>query len=86
MIKPGTICMIRGVPADHLGHEFNGSVVVANGIKRTDTDGDIFYWIEPALHDSKGNQFTGCRAQWLWPFEDPDTLLTSALDKILETV
>ena len=86
MIKPGTICMIRGVPADHLGHEFNGSVVVANGIKRTDTDGDIFYWIEPALRDSRNNQFTGCRAQWLWPFEDPDTLGLTNTSKELETV
>jgi hypothetical protein len=83
MIKPGTLCMIRGVPEERYGSDFNGSVVVANGFKNPEA---LIYWIEPPLFDSRGNRFTGCREQWLWPFEDPDTLLTSDLNKTLETV
>lgn len=86
MIKRNTLCMIRGVPQNRRGSEFNGNVVVANGIKSTDTDGMLVYWIEPQLFDKNGHRFSGCREQWLYPFEDPDTLLTSALDKILEKV
>jgi hypothetical protein len=29
MIKPGTLCMIRGVPAGALGSDCNGKIVVA---------------------------------------------------------
>jgi len=29
MIKPGTLCMIRGVPAQAIGHDCNGKIVVA---------------------------------------------------------
>ena len=29
MIKPGTLCMIRGVPAGALGADCNGKIVVA---------------------------------------------------------
>lgn len=84
MIKPGTLCMIRGVPTGALGSDFNGNVVVANGIKHTDTEGDIFYWIEPPLFDKNNYRFTGCNKRWLWPFEDPDTLGLTNTSKILE--
>jgi hypothetical protein len=86
MIKPGTLCMIRGVPQSLPGHEVNGSVVIANGVKSTNHDGTLIYWIEPALLGKNGIRFTGSREEWLYPFTDPDTLLTSALDKVLETV
>lgn len=84
MIKPNTLCMIRGVPQGRPGHEFNGNIVVAKGVKKLYDDGTPIYWIEPELVDSNRRVYTGCREQWLWPFEDPDTLLISALDKQLE--
>ena len=85
MIKPGTLCMIRGVPNGHIGHVFNGNVVVAKNFKSTHTDGSPIYWIEPQLVDSNKRLFTGCREQWLWPFEDPDTLGLTNTSKELET-
>ena len=66
--------MIRGVPHEYLGSEFNGNVVVATGLKGTSTEGLPVYWIEPQLVDSHGRKFTGCREQWLYPFSDPDAL------------
>lgn len=78
MIKPGTLCMIRGVPQNLPGHEFNGQIVTAKGIK---TPEDRVYWIEPALSDGR-RRFTGCREQWLYPFEDfdPQELLEQELE------
>lgn len=84
MIKPNTLCMIRGVPPGRHGSEFNGNIVVANGLKTTYADGTPIYWIKPALFDSDNNRFTGCREQWLYPFEDPDIL--GLTNKQLETV
>lgn len=84
MIKPGTLCMIRGVPQSLPGHEFNGSVVVANGLKTTYADGTPIYWIEPELVGSNKHLYTGCREQWLYPFTDPDAL--GLTNKALETV
>lgn len=84
MIKPNTLCMIRGVPHDRPGHEFNGQIMVANQYKGTHTDGSTLYWIEPVLRDNIGREFTGCREQWLYPFEDPDTL--GLTNKQLETI
>ncbi len=83
MIKPGTLCMIRGVPQNYLGHEFNGNIVVAKGIKREEAH--RIYWIEPMLFDSKGYHYTGCREQWLHPFEDFEPSELDVTDKELET-
>lgn len=71
MIKPNTLCMIRGVPAGRLGSEFNGNLVTVTGFKNLP---ERVYWTEPVLTDRAGRRFTGCREQWLWPFQDPDTL------------
>jgi len=84
MIKPNTLCMIRGVPHERLGSEFNGRVVTVTGFKDTHQDGSILYWIEPVMFDSEGRRFTGCREQWLFPFSDPDTLGLN--NKTLEAV
>lgn len=85
MIKPNTLCMIRGVPHGRYGSEFNGNVVTAVGFKNTAHDGSTIYWIEPVLTDSNGRKFTGCREQWLFPFSDPDTLDLNTTNKTLET-
>lgn len=84
MIKPNTLCLIRGVPHEHLGSEFNGRVVTVTGFKNTHPDGSTIYWIEPALYDDAGRRFSGCRQQWLLPFSNPDAL--AATNKTLETV
>ena len=81
MIKPGTLCMIRGVPQNLPGHEFNGHIVTAQGLKVPE---DQVYWIEPALV-SGGRQFTGCREQWLFPFKDFDPQELTVTDQELET-
>ena len=83
MIQPNTLCLIRGVPHEHLGSEFNGRVVTVTGFKSTHPDGSTIYWIEPELYDQGGRQFTGARAQWLWPFSGPDALKST--NKIKET-
>ena len=85
MIKPGTLCMIRGVPQSRLGHEFNGQVVMVRGLKTTYSDGTRIMRIEPALYDHKGNHYTGCREQWLFPFEDFDPSELVVTNKELET-
>jgi hypothetical protein len=78
MIKPGTLCMIRGVPRNLPGHEFNGQIVTAQGLK---TPENRVYWIEPALVSGR-RHFTGCREQWLYPFTDfdPEELITQELE------
>ena len=82
MIKPGTLCMIRGVPPQAPGSEFNGYIVTAQGFKVPE---DRVYWIEPPLFSGLG-RFTGCREQWLYPFEDFDPQELIATNKELETV
>jgi hypothetical protein len=83
MIKPGTLCMIRGVPQGRLGSEFNGNVVVVGEVKRVDDE--LIYWIQPELFDRHGRMFNGARQQWLRPFDDfgPQELTTT--NKELET-
>jgi hypothetical protein len=82
MIKPGTLCMIRGVPSDHLGYEFNGQIVIVKGFK---TPQERIYWIEPELFDHQGRMFNGSREQWLFPFEDFGPEILTTTNKELET-
>lgn len=82
MIKPNTLCMIRGVPHGRLGSEFNGRVVTVTGFKYTHEDGSLIHWIQPVLQDNLGREFTGCRQQWLLPFSNPDALTST--NKTLE--
>lgn len=84
-IKPGTLCMIRGVPHGLPGSESNGNIVIAGSIKRTNSNGTRVYLIEPPIIIGS-TRFTGCREQYLWPFEDPDTLGLTATNKTLENV
>jgi hypothetical protein len=81
MIKPGTLCMIRGVPQGRHGSEFNGYIVTAQGFK---VPQDRIYWIEPPLFASNGNRFTGCREDWLYPFDDFDPQELNTTNKELE--
>jgi hypothetical protein len=83
MIKPGTLCMIRGVPQGRLGYQFNGNVVRVTGRKQGSEE--LIYRIEPVLVDHKGRHFTGCRHQWLRPFDDFGPQELTATNKELET-
>jgi hypothetical protein len=83
MIKPGTLCMIRGVPQGRLGSEFNGNVVVVGEVKRVDDE--LIYWIQPELFDRHGRMFNGARQQWLRPFDDFDPQELTTTNKELET-
>ena len=82
MIKPGTVCMIRGVPPTRLGHQFNGNVVTVLGHKQGPED--LVYLIEPVLYDRHGRHFDGCRHQWLYPFKDFDPETLEVTTKTLE--
>ena len=81
MIKPGTLCMIRGVPPGVMGHTFNGCVVTACGFKDPQ---ERIYWIEPPLFEGP-TRFTGSREQWLYPFDDFDPQELTTTNKTLET-
>jgi hypothetical protein len=83
MIKPGTLCMIRGVPQGRLGSEFNGNVVVVGEVKRVADE--LIYWIQPELFDRHGRMFNGARQQWLYPFDDFDPQELTTTNKELET-
>ena len=82
MIKPNTLCMIRGVPSGRIGSEFNGNIVTVTGFKNPQKR---VHWIEPELVDRSGRHFNGCGEQWLWPFSDPDALGLTNTTKELET-
>lgn len=82
MIKPGTLCMIRGVPAGLMGDDCNGKIITVEGIKRDD-----IYFINPTLPSKYSfMNLDGCPEKYLWPFSDPDTLGLNTTDKTLETV
>jgi hypothetical protein len=81
MIKPGTLCMIRGVPSDVMGHTFNGCVVTACGFKDPQ---ERIYWIEPPLFEGP-IRFTGSRERWLHPFPPfGDDFATEILEQAIE--
>jgi hypothetical protein len=81
MIKPGTLCMIRGVPPGVMGHTLNGCVVTACGFKDPQ---ERVYWIEPPLFEGP-TRFTGSREQWLHPFPPlGDEFATEILEQAIE--
>jgi|688.fasta_scaffold1308245_1 hypothetical protein len=49
MIKPGTLCMIRGVPLGTRGADCNGKIVVVEGLQ-DDIHYGILYKFVPELH------------------------------------
>lgn len=83
MIKPGTLCMIRGVPADTTGGDCNGKIVVVEGL----LDG-ILYKFVPELHTKipfPGGVYTS-PAQYLYPFDDfGKELVTETIEHTIET-
>lgn len=86
MIKPNTLCMIRGVPQGSLGDDCNGKIVTA---ERNIFD-DV-WTITPEVVTAVGG---GLRSMWaaqgkyLHPLDNPsdDLLDTHSTRKTLETV
>ena len=81
MIKPGTICMVRGVPKNQLGYDCNGKIVTAVELVFAD-----IYRIEPALVTQQLDrvvELTGSRECYLHPLGDfePEVTITA---KVLE--
>lgn len=87
MIKPGTLCMIRGIPSNRPGYECNGKIVVATTIKATLPDLGVVWWIDPPLPAPRGGAYSGCAERWLHPL-DPceDDLAREAVDQALHDV
>lgn len=82
MIKPGTLCMIRGVPAGTNGHDCNGKIVTVvqkiaelyRFLPELYTKGTIYpYWVDTSPE------------QYLYPFEDFDPSELNITDQELET-
>lgn len=81
MIKPGTLCMIRGVPAGSRGYDCNGKIVTVvqkiaglyNFLPELYTKGYQAGWVDRSPE------------QYLFPFEDFDPSELNVTDKELET-
>ncbi len=72
MIKPGTLCMIRGVPANTTGGDCNGKIVVIEGLEDLVHYGKL-YKFTPELHTNipfPGGVYTS-PAQYLHPLDNP---------------
>ena len=82
MIKPNTLCMIRGVPRGTSGGDCNGKIVTV--IARR---GEI-YEFEPALFTKVivPGYVDRSPEQYLYPFEDFDPGELDVTHKELETV
>ncbi len=85
MIKPGTVCMIRGVPAKSTGSDCNGKIVVVEG--QTVIADFVLYTFTPALQTTvpvTGVVYTS-REQYLYPLDScEDDLAREQLDEVLE--
>lgn len=89
MIKPGTICMIRGVPKASAGYKCNGAIVrivafVGDVITPEGNTHKNVHRFEPEIRQG---QFKFCRSQeiWLHPL-DPceDDMARETLDRLDE--
>lgn len=82
MIKPNTLCMIRGVPRGTSGADCNGKIVTV--IARY---GEL-YQFEPMLftREIAPGYVDTSPEQYLYPFEDFDPSELDATNKQLESV
>lgn len=80
MIKPGTVCMIRGVPANMPGGDCNGKIVRVKELY------GLVWRFEPAVHTKYGQEVCEIdlsEEKFLWPL-DPceDDLSRETLDRL----
>jgi len=87
MIKPNTLCMVRGVPTNTPGWDCNGKIVQAK------EQFGVLWRFEPALRTTwkapHGKQTSATidlsEARYLYPLDDfHDELAHEALDEVLE--
>jgi hypothetical protein len=69
MIKPGTLCMIRGVPPQATGHDCNGKIVVAEA-RVFDDVWKITPEVVTAVEGGLRSLFAS-RAKYLHPLDNP---------------
>ena len=83
MIKPGTLCMIRGVPPEAIGHDCNGKIVIAE----TRIYDDVWA-ITPEVVTATRRGFRsmlGAHARYLHPLDNPSDDLVDTHSTRLET-
>lgn len=76
-IKPGTLCMIRGIAPNLTGHTCNGKIVTVEGLKQLDV-----YTHSPVFEEN-GYKLNGCPRKYLFPFTDfsPEELANTQTKK-----
>jgi hypothetical protein len=90
MIKPGTVCMIRGVPPNTPGYPANGRIVrvvryLGDAIAANKAiHRDVHEFVPDVVIDN--HTFNKSQEIWLHPLDDfEDDLTREALDEAIET-
>ena len=84
MIKPNTLCMIRGVPQGQLGSDCNGKIVVAISLMHDDV-----WQITPEVITAVGGglrSLFASKGKYLHPLDNPPETAVDAISTRLETV
>jgi hypothetical protein len=68
MIKPNTLCMIRGILPTSRGYDTNGAIVLA--VQPAEFHQHKVWFIEPHLQ-SRDGIFRGALAENLFPLDNP---------------
>jgi len=74
MIKPNTLCMIRGILPTSRGYDTNGAIVLA--VQPAEFNELKVWFIEPHLH-SRDGVFRGALQENLFPLQDFTPELTT---------
>ena len=84
MIKPGTVCMIRGVPKDSI-YEANGRIVTVVRYIGDLLDHQDVHEFTPPIVVTRNSQYNKCKQQWLHPL-DPceDDMARETLERLDE--
>ena len=84
MLKPGTVCQIRGLPKSSRVYTAEGRIVtVVEYMGEFKGFQDVYKFDPPVF--IQGNRFDKCQRRWLHPFDDfEDDLNREALDEVLE--
>ena len=83
MIKPNTLCMIRGIKPTSRGYDTNGQIVLAT--QQADFEEYKVWYITPHLH-SKHGVFRGALEENLWPLQNPTDDMVDTISQLRVTV
>ena len=83
-LKPGTVCIIRGLPKDSPVRTAEGRIVtVTQYLGKFKGFPEVYQFTPPVV--VLGVDFDKCQRKWLHPFDDfEDDLNREALDEVLE--